>query len=565
MMAGPGTPLRRLGRGALAAAFSSPFYRLTLRRTPPIQALRFVPTDSWPGDAAEGQKLIEGTYHFAGDLLQSAQPVWQPEGASPAWLRAMHSFDWLRDLRALGSDSARRQSRRLVEDWLHANRRWHPVSWSAEVLGARLTAWIALHDWYLATAEPALRQRLFASAANQARHLARVLPSSAHGLGALRGIQGLLLAGLCLPGLERFSYVALRLLVRELPRQILPDGGHVSRCPQAATEALGMLIDMRTALKLGRREVPEALHHAIDRLAPAVRFFRHGDGGLALFNGGQEGRASLIEAQLSAADAKGKPLRSAPHSGFERMVAGRTLILMDTGKPPADLYGTRAHAGTLGFELSVGRERMIVGCGAHPGDSSAWRAALASTAAHSTLVLDDTNSSEVHPYGGLGRRPGRIAVERQDTDSAVLVDASHDGWMGSHAIVHRRRLFLHEGGNDLRGQDILTGPGGVPFTVRFHLHPDVQASILRSNSAVLLRLGGRLGWRFIAGGAAESLELSESVYFGQGDEGRRSHQIVLRGVTEEGSTLVKWALRREKVDRKGESGKAERDEVQRIG
>lgn len=541
-------PLGRLRREALAAAFASPLYRLTFRRRRPVEALLCVPTDSWPGDATAGTQIVEGTYHFGGDLLQTAEPVWQPVNASPAWLRGMHGFEWLYDLRRLGGDTARRQARRLVEDWIHRNRRWHPIAWDPAVVGQRIASWMALHDFYLATAEPGFRARVFASIGRQAAHLSRALASAPAGAGLLSAARGLLYAGICLPGHERLAAQGLRLLLRELPKQILPDGGHVSRCPQVAAEVLRLLIDMRLCLKLGRREVPEALHHAIDRLAPAVRFFRHGDGALALFNGGQETAGLPVDTVLAQADARGKPLRSAPHSGFERLVAGRTVILMDTGKPPADAYAERAHAGTLSFELSVGAQRMIVNCGAHPGDSSAWRRALASTAAHSTLVVDDTNSSEVFADGWLGRRPARIGVERQDTGSAVLIDATHDGWQETHRLIHRRRLFLHEGGNDLRGQDILTGQRGIPFTVRFHLHPGVQASVVRSNAAVLLRLG-KVGWRFVAGGAAESLELSESVYFGQGDEGRRSQQIVLKGVTEGDTTTVKWALRRERTDK----------------
>ena len=106
----------------------------------------------------------------------------------------------------------------------------------------------------------------------------------------LSAVRGLAFGGLCLPGCEKALGQALRLLDRELPPQVLPDGGHIERNPERHMLVLRHLIDIRTVLRAARHEVPEVLQHAIDRMAPVLRFFRHGDGGLALFNGGLGGR-----------------------------------------------------------------------------------------------------------------------------------------------------------------------------------------------------------------------------------------------------------------------------------
>jgi uncharacterized heparinase superfamily protein len=292
--------------------------------------------------------------------------------------------------------------------------------------------------------------------------------------------------------------------------------------------------------------VPEAVQHAIDRMTPTLRFFRHGDGGLALFNGAQEGEAVLIDTVLGQADARGRPLKSTPHIGFERITAGRTCILMDTGLPPAPGVDDHAHAGTLSFEMSIGRERLVVNCGAHPGDQGPWRAALAATAAHSTLTIDDINSSGVNDEGGLSRRPGKVQVDRQDGDAGTLVDAHHDGYRDRGGMVHHRRLFLAESGEDLRGQDRLVGAAGHDFSVRFHLHPGVRVAVLEDEAALLLRLPSGALWKFRATGA--EIETTDSIYLGQGADPRPTTQIVLRGVTLSGETLVKWGLRREGSD-----------------
>jgi uncharacterized heparinase superfamily protein len=284
-------------------------------------------------------------------------------------------------------------------------------------------------------------------------------------------------------------------------------------------------------------------------MTPALRFYRHGDGGLCLFNGSGEGEPVLIESVLAQADARGRPLKSARHSGFERLQAGRTLILMDAGPPPGPGLDQGTHAGTLSFEMSVGRERMIVNCGAWPGqgasrEGAVWQHALRGTAAHSTAAVDGADSSVLIEGGGLDERPASVTVDRQEVDGAVLIEASHDGYVDRFGITHHRRLYVSAGGEDVRGEDRLDGPAGHPFTLRFHLHPLAQVLAVHSGEAALIRLASGAGFRLRATGAAMSIE--ESVYFGANDERRRSSQIVLTGATGKGGATVKWALRRER-------------------
>jgi uncharacterized heparinase superfamily protein len=288
--------------------------------------------------------------------------------------------------------------------------------------------------------------------------------------------------------------------------------------------------------------IPAGLQTAIDRMAPMLRFFRHGDGGLALFNDSDEAEGWLIDVVLTRAEARGKPLESAPHSGFERLNLNRTLLIMDCGPPPPVEYDRHAHAGPLSFELSVGKERMIVNCGAHPGGDPAWRDAQRTTAAHSTITVEDVNSAELLPGGGLGYRASEVFADRREADGAIWIDARHDGYLRSFGLIHRRRIYVGPGGGDVRGEDTLEGPGERKFAVRFHLHPTVKASMVQEGSGVLIRLPGGGGWRLRASGGVTSLQ--ESIYLGSRGEVRRSEQIVVAAATEAGQGQVKWALTR---------------------
>ncbi|MCZ6453204.1 MAG: heparinase II/III family protein [Alphaproteobacteria bacterium] len=531
--------------------YATPVYRYTLiSRTP--RDLTLVPPDAWPGSADCGAAIVNGEFSFIGQTVRGGLRAWRPGGMSEAWLAELHGFDWLRDLRALGGDSARRQARDLVGDWLVRQSNWHEVAWRPDVLGSRLFAWLGQHDFFCASAEDAYRQNYLASLARQAKHLSRVLPRGTDGAGLILAAKGLVAAGLSLPGHDAWIAQGLRLLERACAQQILADGGHISRNPAIQTQVLRHLVDTRSALLAAQREVPAFLMAAIDRTAPFLRMLRHNDGGLALFNGGNEGHGWLIDMLLAQADSRGRPLTSAPHSGFERIVANRTIVLMDTGVPAPGQADASAHASTLAIEISIGRERIIVNCGARPGAREPWTQVQRSTAAHSTMIVDDTNSSDVLATSKAGRRPGNVAIDRNDENGNIWLSASHDGYGPLFGVTHQRRLYIDASGEDIRGEDsmVLEGDGKRPprgFALRFHLHPSVQASLVQNGSAVLLRPPSGVGWRLVAEGGTVSL--AESVYLGGNDEIRRSEQIVVSGVFDppdgDGAIArVKWALKK---------------------
>jgi uncharacterized heparinase superfamily protein len=510
---------------------------------PTPDALAIVPHDPWPGDAEAGGAILQGRFRAAGHAQALDEGAWMPGTAPAAWVAALCGFEWIRDLRALGGDQARRRARALVGQWMDAGDTAGP-GWSPQVTANRLSVWMAQHEFFIASADDAFRSRMMDSLARQSRHLQRNPVGDRDGAPQVAVAKGLAYAGICLPGHAKALALALRLLERELPRQIPVDGIHVERSPHVHLRVLRDLVDLRALFRQARLEIPVVVQTTIERMAPALRFFRHGDGGLVLFNDSGEDVPVMIDAVLAHADVKGRAFKSAPETGFERVLCGRTLLVMDTGAPPPPGLDGHAHAGTLAFELSVGRERLIVNCGAVVGARGPWRRTLAGTAAHATVTMGDRNLAEVLEEGGIGRRPETVAALRDEGDEGVLIDARHDGYAVGLGTVHRRRIFVADTGEDVRGEETLDGPGEHPFAVRFHLHPSAQVSMIQNGGAALIRLPSGQGWRLRAAGGV--LEIQESLYAGSGGDPRRTSQIVVSGMTEAGTHVVKWALKREK-------------------
>lgn len=521
-------------------------YRLSLFGPNPT-AVRLSPTDPWPGNADEGAEILAGSFHFAGSTLRNPAPLWRPPGAADGWLAELHSFFWLRDLRAVGGDAARRRARDLVGSWLAANESWSAPAWQPVILGQRLTNWLGQYEFFAASADVSFRHRLLDGLVQQARHLSRVLPGGLAGCDLIMALQGLIYVGACIPGCEAWLERGLQLLERELSKQILADGGHIERSPSRHLKVLRALIDIRALLHASGKPVPQSLATTIENMAPILRLLRHGDGGLALFNGSNEDTGWQIDMVLQRADGAARSLLNAPHSGFQRLQAGRSIVIVDAGSPPQAGYDRQAHAGTLAFEMSAGRERLIVNCGTQSNHPN-WQWVQRSTAAHSTAVLGDTNSSQLGLRHGLLKTPHHVTCRREEVEGNTWLDMSHDGYAAAFGITHHRRLFLSSSGEDLRGEDRFEGQHEGGIVLRFHLHPDVKASLAASGDNVLLRPSKGAGWQFRARGGEISLE--QSVYLGRSGEIRRSEQIVINcqapedGQDGQDDRIVKWAIKR---------------------
>jgi uncharacterized heparinase superfamily protein len=531
----------RWQRRAWRLLAAGPLYKHTLIGPVPAD-LRLRLNERWPGDAKRGGAILTGEIEFFGEKLHNPMPVWFPAGAGPEWLAAWHGFGWLTDLVNVGA-AARDPARALVQSWLADNPTWHPLAWRSDVLATRIFAWI-VHFEELAgrDADRPLRRAMLASIARQVRHLARTATWELSGAARLRALKGLIGGLAALGGAQRRTARALRALERELPVQILPDGGHRTRSPSVQLAVLCDLIDIRAALRASRVDVPGGLQQAIERMAPMLRFFRHGDRRLALFNGSIEEDGVVVDLALTRSETRGHAPMQAPHLGFQRLQGGQSLVVVDTGKPAPRGFDGGAHAGTLSFELSQGRERIIVNCGGYRGVKPAWRRVVRSSAAHSVLVVGDTNSAEIHADGAFGRVPSSVRVERAEEGGHQWIAATHDGYRRRFGVTYARELYLAADGDDLRGEDKLTGRSGAAFAVRFHLHPAVKASLIEDGGGALLRLESGALWRLFAAGAAMSLD--ESIYLGSG-EPCKTQQIILRGTTGPSGATVRWAIRRE--------------------
>lgn len=533
-------------------------------------ALSACPEDLYAADVTRGEAILDGVFNLAGDTLTAPDntSVWSLSAPSRAFARRLHGFGWLRDCIKAREPDSHTIARDLMDDWIDRFGRWNSFAWSPGILSARLLNWLRNGGVLFDGADEGAAQvkARFHSVLRQARFLQRSLPLAHDGSVRLRSAAALALTGISLPGQASLRKAGLAALAEEIDRQILPDGGHVSRSPRACFEALLDLHAVLQAADRGQVETPDSLRRAQDRLVPMVRFFRMPDGGLASFHGGGECDHTALKAVLKTDDTRARPFGFAPHSGYHRASAGGATVILDVGEAPRGTLSASAHASALAFELCTTGGRLVVNCGWHDDQPESWREAVRATSAHSTLTLSETSSARLLPTGWqrdlLGPRlataPGPVTARRNEEDMGVWLEGSHEGYRDPFGLSVRRRVFLAADGGDLRGEDALfrpvtAGPAEdvdrrFPFAIRFHLHPSVRASLSRDSMSALLVQPNGDGWRFRTDGGPVKLE--RSVYLAAGAPPQRSTQIVVHGEAEpfgagdKPPNRVRWAFQR---------------------
>nr|WP_246534571.1 heparinase II/III family protein [Aliiroseovarius lamellibrachiae] len=516
------------------------------------------------GAFARGKQLVAGNFLFAGHLVNAPdQSIWEIAPPSAEYAQELQGFIWLDDLASFGDLAARKRGQAWLLGWIDNFGNGKGPGWTPDLTGRRLIRWIN-HALFLMAGMPREDSaRIFQSLAQQTIFLSRRWQAASPGLPRFEALTGMIYAGLSLTGMEQHVAPAIKALARECREQIDVDGGIPTRNPEELLEVFTLLNWAAQALSESGDMAAHEHLAAIERIAPTLRALRHADGALARFHGGGRGLEGRLDHALASSGIKG-PARSGLSMGFARLAAGRTSMIVDAAIPPTGRASANAHASTLAFELTSGRRPLIVNCGSGAQFGEEWRKAGRATPSHSTLGLAGLSSSRLGTPGKsqrtyLEQTPREVQVELTTEPGKSGLFADHDGYLNSHGLLHMRRLDLSVDGREVQGEETLAALGienqkrfnrvmdehklqGIPFTVRFHLHPEVDAQLDLGGTAVSMALRSGEIWVFRAKGRVE-MTLENSVYMEKTRlKPRATKQVVLSAVTMDYATRIRWSL-----------------------
>lgn len=557
--AGAGERLIRLAYrlGISGAMLSAPFRKPSMPRL--LATVASPPT----GDRAVGVALRAGFFLIHGVKTAIEQMDFASSTRlAPPVEQVVHGFSWLRDLAASGArEQCADTAERVCRIWLDANPEpAKGAAWQVEHAGHRLLAWLVCAPLILSGRDDRWRRRMLGAMETTARWLDRHVGKNGDGLGEVAGWAAITAAGLLMPhGRPRRLYGEAG-LIRTLGELVGEDGGVLSRSPLAQMEAISLLTELLACYRAVERDAPPALEVMLELLVPPLLALRHGDGGLGSWHGAGAVGAERVAALVHASAVRARPLKEARSWGFHRLSAGKTIVQFDAAPPPKARHARWGCASTLAFEMSEGPHRLIVNCGgsAHAGGLVPCRIeqGLRASAAHSTLVLDNANSTAVLLGGKLGKGVEKVELARRTVKSrggqALQIEASHDGYVARFGLTHRRILMLRGDGRELRGEDLLVPEGRkgkrgkIGFAIRFHLAPGVEPRLAedRRGAGLLMPDGSYWQLRLAGGNCGSQAMLEESIWVDGEGRPHTTTQVVIEGMTSRSGGQFSWLLKK---------------------
>lgn len=522
-----------------------------------VEYLLLVPQDLRTADPSLSIELDMGQFGLAGAtvLLNGRSPFVVP-APNNGWYTELHGFSWLRNLRAARTDRAQERAIEFTREWIENYSDQSGVIWEPEVAARRLISWLSHSNFILHKADRYWYEDMMYAIEQHIRFLSMSQKHATVGLPRLVSLIALVLAGLCVADYETFAKQNAKLLGNELDKQILPDGGHISRDNSVLVRILLDLLPLKQCFISRNLDAPQSLNDAIDRMMPMIHYMRLGDGLLSRFNGAGTTLPDTLSTAMAYDDVSSKPLKEAPYSKYYRLKKGNVILLMDGGAPPSLELTSRAHAGCLSFEMSSGTCPLIVNCGAAPPAYHTMANNARASVTHSTLTINNRSSGQfIHDkkvkssdMPSLLTGPENVRVEYVREKDQIKLVGYQDGYLKRFGLIHHRMLSLSMDGYTLIGEDWIEAPDGGkgiqqnlgwPYAVHFHIHPDVKTTRARDGKALTLILPDSQEWQFRANNSLIYLE--ESTFYADFAGPCQSVQAVIRGNCV-GDTRISWKL-----------------------
>ncbi|MEL7679525.1 heparinase II/III family protein [Citromicrobium bathyomarinum] len=549
----------RLVRMAYAAGIRGRLITSPLSKPAKRRVLATV-TPPLPGDRAAGIALRAGHFLVHGVKLPIAQLDFKNgTRMAPPLERAVHSYLWLRDLAGSGArPQVEATALRIHRLWLDAFAtpgKGH--AWEVEAAGRRLLAWLVHAPLILSN--KAVRGRTLAALDKTADWLDSHVTKAPDREAEIHAWAGLVAAGLLLPeGKPRRLYAEAG-LARALGDFVGEDGGVQSRSPLSQMDMLELLTELAACYRSMKIEPPKFVGAVSELLVPPLLAVVHGEGGLGNWQGAGAVASERVSELIGASGVRTRPLKEPRGWGYHRAHAGKTVLQFDAAPPPLARYARSGCASTLAFELSSAGQRLIVNCG-----GAAWAGGqvparieqgLRATAAHSTLVLEDVNSTAILIKGKLGAGVGEVEVDRRTVGGtrggATRIEATHDGYAGRFGLNHKRVLVLREDGTELAGEDVLLPAskrgkrGKVGYAIRFHLGPGIVARLSEDRKGAGLALPDGSHWQFrVAGEYTGTLSIEDSLFVDGQGRPQPIQQLVLQGMAPRSGGSFAWLFKK---------------------
>lgn len=508
------------------------FYARTAKNF--AQAEQFIST---PGPLSIGNTLVadkicEGEFFIFGNTVQLEDKViWDHSIKNVENYEDLHGFTWLDDLAARGDKAAIEIAQKWIFSWIEKYGSGSGAGWTPNLTGRRLIRLIHHEEIILHDLSEKKINIYFRFIYKQANFLSKRFYKTHEINMNFEAIVGLIYCGLYVEGFDSFITVATEYLSRECRDKIDEDGGILSRNPEELLEIFTYLVWVAHGLHDADWTPSQAHIEAINRIAPTLRHLRHTNGSLCRFNGSLGKYSGELDRYLFLSGNKKKTTKILK-MGYARLEGGRTSIIQDAGSLPNLFQSNLAHASVLGFELTHGRQPLIVNCGSGANFGRDWCKAGRATQSHSTFCVKGQSSAKLTrslSYNSkltefLSQGPTEVVINKSKVRGGTELIVSHDAYASKFAVNLERKLELSDNGEILIGNDQIAvlstrdrskeiSFDDLEYEVRFQFHPEVTVQILDND---MVKINSKFAGVWILEASNLTPSIQPSYYFCEG-------------------------------------------------
>lgn len=525
------------------------------------QAEQFIST---PGPLSIGNTLVadkicQGEFFIFGNTLQLEDKViWDHSLKNIENYEDLHGFTWLDDLAARGDNAAIEIAQKWIFSWIEKYGSGSGAGWTPNLTGKRLIRLIHHEEIILHELPEKKISTYFRFIYKQANFLSKRFYKTNEINMNFEAIVGLIYCGLYVEGFDSFITVATEYLSRECRDKIDEDGGILSRNPEELLEIFTYLVWVAHGLHDADWTPSQAHIDAINRIAPTLRHLRHTNGNLCRFNGSLGKYSGELDRYLFLSGNKKKTTKILK-MGYARLEGGRTSIIQDAGSLPNLFQSNLAHASVLGFELTHGRQPLIVNCGSGANFGRDWCKAGRATQSHSTFCIKGQSSAKLTrslSYNSkltdfLSQGPTEVVTSKSKVTGGTELTVSHDAYASKFSVNLERKLELSDNGEILIGNDQIDllssrdrskeiSSHDLEYEIRFQFHPEVTVQIL-DNDVV------QINSKYAGAWILEALNLTPSIqpsyYFSEGNSSPiPTKQVVFSTKFNDFLKQVRWSF-----------------------
>ena len=497
------------------------------------------------------QDLINHDPIILNSVRKFTTNVWKITNLEKDKTKKLHNFCWLP---ALNIKTEKEIGCLIIDQWINNFSNYNEKYWTLDIVTMRLIYWISSYEIIFKNSDLIFRSKVINNIVKQTKHLFKNISLVSSGVNKIKSLAAIILVGNSFEQYEEYTQYGLKNLEDELGNFINKDGFVKSKNPEDLFWTLYFLVLIKEWLILSRKQTPAFINIYINSLGICFKFLRFSNGDLPLFNGANHINTEKFYEFLESRGYEFENMENI-FCGYAKIKSKKIELFIDANNPSSMLHSRNYQAGPLSFELTSGGIKFICnsGSGKNLGEELSYLSS--STAAHSTVTINDTSSCIFQKNALIRKYFGNSLIEKhnifkqefKNDKEFIQCVVGHDGYEKRFKILHERQITLFKLKNHIEGIDSLKCKNpenkNLTFSVRFHIHPDIRITKTMGNDILLSSSGGE-GWIFRSPQIPTKIE--KNLYLGNSDNIKESSFILLEGNIENENTNIIWHLEKAK-------------------